>query len=337
MAHPPEGFQALRAIDNVPAFSAHFDLLTTAEATTKRRVMSLPLYSRWRSMLAPRTCFIGTTVSEYALFPDEITPLDLLRKIKNAYASHYPIVIVKDIPQRSPLLDAAASDYARQLLVACDAERFVVLEGQALAYVPLTFDSVEQYLAKFSRSRRKDIQRKLRAGSAVELSIASTGAEEFRDTEFLAELYSLYANVYERSDLHFDQLSSDFLRSILQDAHSGGRVFLYRLQGRLIGFNLCYVQSNFLVDKYVGFLYPQARHVGLYSRSWIENVRYALEQGLTHYVVGWTDPQVKRDLGASFTFTRHAVYVRNRLLRALLRRVAGRFESDRIWHEHNAA
>ena len=79
------------------------------------------------------------------------------------------------------------------------------------------------------------------------------------------------------------------------------------------------------------------RHVSLYFRSWIENVRYALEQGLTHYVVGWTDPQVKRDLGASFTFTRHAVYVRNRLLRALLRRVAGSFESDRIWHEHNAA
>ncbi|WP_449424315.1 hypothetical protein [Rhodanobacter lindaniclasticus] len=31
------------------------------------------------------------------------------------------------------------------------------------------------------------------------------------------------------------------------------------------------------------------------------------------------------------TFTRHAVYARNPLLRALLRRLGGHFESDRHW------
>jgi len=48
-------------------------------------------------------------------------------------------------------------------------------------------------------------------------------------------------------------------------------------------------------------------------------------------VAGWTDPEVKSFLGARMTFTRHAVYARNSLLRALLRRLGGHFESDRSW------
>ena len=68
----------------------------------------------------------------------------------------------------------------------------------------------------------------------------------------------------------------------------------------------------------------------------MENLAYALERGLSHYVAGWTDPQVKRQLGARFTFTRHAVYIRHPLLRALGRRMAGRFESDRAWAQAEA-
>ncbi|TAJ16501.1 MAG: GNAT family N-acetyltransferase, partial [Rugosibacter sp.] len=61
--------------------------------------------------------------------------------------------------------------------------------------------------------------------------------------------------------------------------------------------------------------------------------RYALEQGLRYYVAGWTDPEIKRHLGASFTFTCHAVYIRNALLRQAMRPFKRLFESDRRWHE----
>jgi hypothetical protein len=36
------------------------------------------------------------------------------------------------------------------------------------------------------------------------------------------------------------------------------------------------------------------------------------------------------------TFTRHAVYARNPLLRAMLRRLARHFESDRHWQDAEA-
>jgi len=61
----------------------------------------------------------------------------------------------------------------------------------------------------------------------------------------------------------------------------------------------------------------------------MENIACARREGLTHYVAGWTDPRIKAYLGAQFTFTRHAVRVRNPVLRAILRRFAHLFESDR--------
>ena len=48
-------------------------------------------------------------------------------------------------------------------------------------------------------------------------------------------------------------------------------------------------------------------------------------------------PEIKAYLGARFTFTRHAVRPRSRVLRAALRRLSGHFESDRAWAEQAAA
>ena len=73
--------------------------------------------------------------------------------------------------------------------------------------------------------------------------------------------------------------------------------------------------------------------MNLYFVSWINNLEYAQRNGLKTYIAGWTDPQVKLELGARFTFTRHAVYVRNPILRAILRVISTQFESDRSWRD----
>jgi len=99
----------------------------------------------------------------------------------------------------------------------------------------------------------------------------------------------------------------------------------------MIGWNLCFVVGEALVDKYVGFSYPAAREQNLYFVSWMHNLEYARQHELCCYIAGWTDPQIKAYLGARFTFTRHAVRPRSRVLRAALRRLSGHFESDRNW------
>ena len=145
--------------------------------------------------------------------------------------------------------------------------------------------------------------------------------------------YALFEAVYAQSEIHFDKLTRAFFADLLRDADNGGMVFEYRdLQSNaLLGWNLCFEHEGRLIDKYIGLSYPAAREANLYFVSWMVNLEYALERGLSHYVAGWTDPEVKAQLGARFTMTQHAVFIRNPLLRALGRRFAGHFESDSQW------
>ena len=330
-AEPPAGFAVDRSPQGMPAFVAPFDLLTTADDALRRRVAALPLYRHWRALLRWRTRFAGSTVCEYAPLPAAVAPAALAQGLKQAYAGDCRLLIVKDIAQDSPLLGEADNAYARDFARACEAQGFVLLEGQALASVPIDFDSNDEYLARLSSGRRKNIRRKLRSLADLQIEAVPTGDARFADEGTLAAFQALFDHVYAQSETHFDRLGAAFFRALFQDTASGGVVFVYRHAGEMIGWNLCYEHAGKLIDKYVGFAYPQAREHNLYFVSWMHNLDYARQHGLTHYVAGWTDPEVKSFLGASMTFTRHAVYARNPLLRALLRRLGSHFESDRQW------
>lgn len=330
LAFPPEAFEAFISPDGVPAFTTRFDLLTTLDNAVRRRIMGLPLYRYWCHLLRARTLFIGTTVSEYVLFPKQHAPVQFVRTLMDQYAHEYPFIVIKDVPQASPLLDATCNEYADKITEACQSAGFTVLEGQALAYVPIDFESIEAYIARLSSGRRRDIRRKLRSREIVAIEAVRCGSEYFQYPTVLEQYYALYLNVFHQSEVHFDLLRVELFQQFLRDASNGGIVFEYRYCGKLVGYNVCFASANMLIDKYVGFCYPDARNLNLYFISWFHNLAYALENGLSYYVAGWTDPEIKAYLGAQFTVTRHAVYARNRVPRFFLRRLAHLFESDRI-------
>lgn len=331
-AHPPQGFTAFAAAPGIPAFVASFDLLTTADDVLRRRVHALPWASHWLPWLHIRTAFVGTTVTEYTLLPDCDASF-FLHDLRAKAGQEHKLVIIKDIPQRSPLLDVYTNTRAEQFVAVCREQDFLLVEGQALAYVAIDFDSIDTYLERLSTSRRKNLRRKLRKRADLQIDRVHTGAAYFADDSVVNTYYALYLDVYQQSEIHFDLLTREFFAAMLRDANNHGISFEYRRDGELIGYNLCFEHEGRLIDKYIGLRYPQARESNLYFISWFVNLEYALERGLKHYVAGWTDPQVKADLGASFTYTRHAVYIRNPLLRALARRFSAHFESDRQWSE----
>ena len=331
-AHPPQGFATFVA-QGAPAFAGCFDLLTTAEQSVRQTVCRLPGYRHWSRLLQPTTCFVGSTVTEYALWPSTRSPREFVGALKRDQARRFPFLIIKDIPYRSPLLGEAMNAQAEALVDACRAEEFLLVQGQALAYLPIDFASIDAYLARLSAGRRKDLRRKLRARAEVTVEQIATGHACFFVPEFVAECYGLYLEVYRQSTQHFDLLSAEFFAAVLQDASYAGVVFIYRRAGQMIGWNLCFETGGRLIDKYIGLRYPAARDVNLYFTSWIHNIEYALQRGLNCYVAGWSDPEVKASLGAQFTFTRHAVHIRSRLLRAALRPLRSRFEADKNWFD----
>lgn len=333
-AHPPQGFSLLQGLP-VPAFMAPFDLLTTADEALKTKVSGLPLYERWSRWLSVKTGFVGSTVTEYSPLPlAGPSPQALAEAVRQGLGQRFALAIVKDIPHQSPLLSDADNHYAQALVEAGEAQGFVTVEGQALAFVRIDFDHLDVYLSRLSASRRQNLRRKLRSRSSMQVRHLPTGPA-FADEALVDTYYALYESVYAQSEVHFDRLTRSFLAALLRDETSRGMVFEYRRQDTqaLLGWNLCYIHDGRLVDKYIGLAYPAARETNLYFVSWMENLQYAIQNGLTHYVAGWTDPEVKRSLGAQFTFTRHLVYVRQPVLRALARRFVGRFESDRQWRD----
>ncbi len=329
LTHPPEGFVATVRAGGVPGFLAPFDLLTTADGSVRRVAECIPGARWWRGWLRWSTQFIGTTVSEYLVLPPNSDVVSLPERWLQEWAGATRLLIVKDIPESGDLLPSGEGESGLALAQACASAGFLLVEGQALAYVSMDFSSTTEYLSRLSAARRKDIRRKLKTRPQLQVEVLPTGSPELASLTFREDLYELYLAVYAQSEMHFDLLTPGFFAAVLQDASLNGRLFLYRCEAGLIGFNLCFLHAGKLIDKYVGFRYPEARVYNLYAVSWMENLEYATAQGCTHYVAGWTDPEIKAYLGASFTFTRHAVYVRQPALRALLRRFSYLFESDR--------
>jgi Uncharacterized protein conserved in bacteria len=326
--HPPQGFAPFRAADGVPLFIADFDVMTTADDALRAWVAKLPLQWLIKRLLTFRTCFAGTTVSEYALFNRRSDPGTVAGDWVRQHGRRCPLLVVKDLAIDSPLTSAAERAWTRRFMDAALDQGYLIIEGQALAYVPIDFRSIDDYLGRLSHSRRKNLRRKLRSREQLRIEPLPTG-DAFGDDAVVDAYYALFENVYAQSDVQFDKLSRDFFAATLREP--GGVVFTYWHEGQLIGWNLCYEHAGKLVDKYVGFAYPAAREHDLYFVSWFVNLEYALAKGLSHYVAGWTDPSVKASLGARFHFTRHAVYIRNPLLRTVLAQFTRRFEADAQW------
>ncbi|NID17176.1 GNAT family N-acetyltransferase [Luteibacter yeojuensis] len=330
LRHPPAGFSAERSPSGMPTFVTPFDLLTTADEPLRKRIAALPLYRMWGPLLRWRTRFAGCTVTEYAPLPSTVAPSTLADELLAVYGRECALFIVKDLPDASPLLDEAANVHAAAFAEALVARGFVLLDGMDLAWVPLDFTSIDDYLGRLSAGRRKNIRRKLRSRALLDVEELPAGSEVFACESLLDECYSLYRNVHAQSEVRFDFLDRAFFASVLRDKESDGVVFLYRADGQLIGWNLCYAFGGMLVDKYIGFAYPEARDHNLYAVSWMHNLEYARQRGFSHFVAGWTDPEVKRQLGARLSRTRHAVYLRHPWLRAAFRRIAHRFEAPPV-------
>ncbi|MDR2605351.1 MAG: GNAT family N-acetyltransferase [Desulfovibrio sp.] len=327
-ACPPEGFVVSQRSD-LSIFRAEYDLLTTLGRDTPAFLRRTADFARRSGLFRVRAAFVGSTVTEYAILPRAAGPEDILDAVLRERDERDHITVIKDLPDASPFPDAEDNAFADALVRAARARGFFTLCGQALAYVPIDFSSTDAYLSRLSAGRRKDLRRKLRRGPRPDPEIIVCGDPRCSDPAFVDEVYALYRAVYDQSEVHFDLLSREFFASLLRSRDMGALLFLYRHKGETVGWNICLAHNDLLIDKYIGFRYPAARELNLYFLSWLFNLEYAVNNGFKAYIAGWTDPEVKASLGASFTFTRHAVLVHNRVLRAALYPLRRFFEADR--------
>jgi predicted N-acyltransferase len=162
---------------------------------------------------------------------------------------------------------------------------FARLGSLPIALLDLPFADEAAYLASLSAATRKDIKRKL--SKAVEVRIAFhtdiAGLEPRID--------ALYEATRAQSGLDYGELEvlpPGYFGAVSRALGERAVFVLYWIGEELAAFNLLLVESDRVIDKFLGMRYPLAREHNLYAVSWMANVRFCLERGIGKLQSGQT-------------------------------------------------
>jgi predicted N-acyltransferase len=262
-----------------------------------------------------KTLFCGSPFAENGVLgmvkdPGNGQPLihEIVRVMQRfSREKNVPFIIFKDFLNRdAPLLDSLQH------------KGFYKVDSFPSVRVELDFNSLEEYLGRFSASRRKDLRRKIKK-AYVKDRIKIRVVDGVKD--IIDDVYKLYLNTYDRGKVKFEFLTKDFFINVSKNLTSHTKYFLYYVEDRLAAFNLCFVYDHLLIDKFIGFDYAIAHQYSLYFVSWCFNIEWCLENSIRFYQVGQTDCGPKIKLGGNlvplYAYFKHNNFFLNFLMRML--------------------
>jgi predicted N-acyltransferase len=180
-----------------------------------------------------------------------------------------PMVVLKEFPSayREALAPFSSNGYTR----------VPSLPGIKLH---LPYKNFEEYMAKaLSKATRKDLRRKFRDTEGGQITM-----EVMQDISGVVdELYPLYLQVFERSELRFEKLTREYLCRLGQQMPDTMRFFVWRQGGRAIAFSVCMVIGDELHDEYVGLDYSVALDLHLYFMTFRDVLDWAMQNGYRWY------------------------------------------------------
>jgi Acetyltransferase (GNAT) domain len=226
----------------------------------------------WPRFLKMRTLMIGCAAGEGHL-ADLSSVYELASALpKIAKDFRAPLIVMKEFPSRY----RAALDPLR-------ANGFTRVPSMPMTRLNIMYDNFDDFLArKLSKATRKSLRRKLRAADSaappIELQVVSDVSP------FVDEVYPLYLAVYERSPLHFEKLTKEFLRALGTRMPDRVRFFIWRQGGKAIAFSLCMLNDDSIYDEYLGLDYSVAFDLHLYFYTLRDIINWAIAHGIKWYV-----------------------------------------------------
>ena len=172
-------------------------------------------------------------------------------------------------------------------------KKFNQVPYRSYARLPITFNSIEEYLGGLSSAARKDLRRKMRVAPEVRVIRSRTVSP------YLDRIYPLYLETVARSPMALGVHSRLFFENICEII-PGAEYVLYFVHEELVAFNLLIVKQQTLVDIYFCMDFDIGRKYKLYFLSWFENVRTCVERKIPLYYAGQGTEKTKAHLGAAF-------------------------------------
>jgi hypothetical protein len=260
---------SIRAIQ--PFFVLDQDLLTGLGGRLERLLARIRAV--WPRFMRMRTLMVGCAAGEGHLAGADddsrrMTAKQLASGLRReARALGAQLVVMKEFPARyRDLMDAPFAQHG-----------FTRAPSLPMTRLSLDYKDFDDFLKRhLSRIARKDIRRKLRAaahGPAIEMSVMTDVSA------IVDDLYPLYLQVYERSKLHFEKLSKAYLSELGRRMPDRVRFFVWRMEGRIVAFNLCMLHGENIYDEYLGLDYEVALDLHLYHYTMRDVFNWAAANG----------------------------------------------------------
>jgi len=272
----------------LPLFESRFDLSTFAQGWIKRSLRAAVRVIP--SMFHPRVLGVGLLVGEWSEIG--IDPQIDAGTLEAAWKMALGALQTLAAELKSDIVAFYNFNHHGKLPGEV-IKKFNRVQCLPCARLPITFDSLEEYLSRLSRAARKDLRRKMRVSHEV------TVIRSRNISPFLDRIYKLYLETVERCPMAFGVHNRLFLEKICERV-PGAEYTLYFVHEELAAFNLLVVTQEAMVDKYFCMDYEVGRKYSLYFLSWLENVRYCVEHAIPLYHAGQGAESTKARLGAAF-------------------------------------
>ncbi|MDE2224950.1 MAG: GNAT family N-acetyltransferase [Xanthomonadaceae bacterium] len=290
-----------RLLAAVPAFATDYRLDTTVQGALRHATEALAkVFPR---LLRIPMLSLGSPVTERCRvgFAPDSTPeqraawLDAILAQMEAVAAKekFGMLAVKDAPLDEPVWQQV-----------CPQRGLRALPGLPGATLDIPWHEVDGYLESLGASTRKDLRRKRRAGAALKI--------EWRtDLSHIADdVQRLYRETLANAKLSFEELTPDYFENVLRGMPGRAFCVTYSEDERLVAFNLVLRDSARLLDKFLGMDHAAMDRYNLYHVSWLENIRFCIEQRIGVYESGQGLHGEKRRLGS--TLHGNALWYRHR-------------------------
>jgi len=292
-----------------PIFVTDYALDTTVQGPIKSLTQHL---TKWLpKLMTIRLLCVGSPVTDSAqigFFKDAPLDAELIKVLTEkldevAEREGATVVAFKDL----------ATQDSKQLQPLLAMQGYSSVENMPVAKNLIPFTDLDSYLATLSYRTRKSLRRKLRVFNQLRIE------EHNGLPPHLEEIYQLYLNCYEKSELKFEKLTLEFFESLAGLMPNQCRFVLYFHEENLIGFNCLLHGNGVLMDKYIGLDYDKSLQLNLYSLSWLYNIQMCIRDGFHTFQSGQAAYETKLSLGASLEPTYISFKHRNKLLNPILK------------------
>ena len=300
----------VRAIQ--PFFVLSQDLVQGAGKFVQAAVK--PFRKIYRRFLTLRTLMVGCAAGEGHLDGSDVEHgAWIAESLHTALRWHAKkaktsMVVLKEFPStyRKQLSSFAQNGYTR-------------VPSLPMTKLNIDYPNFEEYMTKaLSKVTRKGLRRKFKA--TVDAKIEMQITDDI--TPFVDEAHALYMNVYNRSNMHFEKLTKEYMCRLGREMPDKTRFFIWRIDGKMIAFSLTMLQGDSIYDEYLGLDYSVALDLHLYFHTLRDIVEWSMKNGIKWYCSSALnyDPKLhlKSELAPLDLYVTHTSKVANFVLKRVL-------------------